>query len=136
MNYETVKLRLAINGQNVTAIKGRTIFDAAAAADSAVTYICADPRANAPSRYEIRAVEIDGKAKATLPYNRTLGSGMIANTGSDSLAREKRAILNKYLPGHNLAPYCYGCPAGMDVAGYIDLTARGEKAGGVKDNAR
>ena len=131
MNYETAKIRLTIDGQSVTAIKGQTIFDAAAAADVSIPNLCSDPRIKPSGRCEMCAVEVDGKAETILSCNTAVANGMIVNTESQALTKKRQAILDNYLSDHNaycLPPCQYDCPAGIDVAGYIELIAKGENA--------
>jgi formate dehydrogenase major subunit len=135
MNHVLAPTQLTIDGQSVTAVRGQTIFDVAAAADISIPNLCSDPRIKPSGRCEMCSVEIDGKEGTILSCNTIVASGMVIKTESEALTVKRQGILKNFLSDHNaycLPPCQYACPAGTDVAGYVDLIAKGENIAATK----
>jgi len=132
MNRESLTIQMTIDGKDVSATQGQTIFDAAAAQGISIPNLCYDPRMKPTGQCEMCSVELAGRDGAVLACNTTVADGMVVRTGSDALADKRRGILNTYLSDHNA--YCQppctdACPAGIDIAGYIDLILKKDYAG-------
>ncbi len=135
MNKEFSTIQLTINGQQVLAVKGQTIFNAAAAADIDIPNLCSDPRIKPSGRCEMCSVEIAGEYNTVLSCETPVTSGMVVTTESDALIVKRRTILNKFLADHNaycLPPCQYACPAGTHVADYVGLVAKGKHIDALK----
>ncbi len=132
MSYETATVQLTIDGMKVTALQGQSIFDAATASDISIPNLCYDPRMKPTGQCEMCSVEVEGREGMVLACNTPVASGMVIRTGSEALSAKRRGILDTYLSDHNA--YCQppctdACPAGINIAGYIDLIVKQDYAG-------
>ena len=132
MNHETLTIQLTIDGHTVSAFEGQTIYDAAAAQGISIPNLCYDPRMKPTGACGMCSVEIEGRDGTVEACNAPVAGGMVVRTGSDALSVKRRGILNTYLGDHNA--YCQppctdACPAGIDIAGYIDLILKKDYAG-------
>ncbi len=124
-------IKLEINGAVVLAHKGQSIYDAAAQAGISIPNLCYDRRIKPTGDCGMCAVEIDGQATVTA-CDTDVRDGMVIRTGSKALTDKRQTILNTYLSDHNA--YCQppctdACPAGIDIAGYIELILAKDYAG-------
>ncbi len=132
MNNDTSMVQLTIDGKTVMVLQGQTIYDAAAASDISIPNLCHDPRMKPTGQCEMCSVEVEGQDELVQACNTPVTGGMVITTGSGALTAKRRGILNTYLSDHN--PYCQlpctdACPAGIDIAGYIDLIIKKDYAG-------
>ncbi|MCP3972262.1 MAG: FAD-dependent oxidoreductase [Rhodobacteraceae bacterium] len=132
MSYETATVQLTIDGMKITALQGQSIFDAATASDISIPNLCYDPRMKPTGQCEMCSVEVEGREGMVLACNTPVASGMAIRTGSEALSAKRRGILDTYLSDHNA--YCQppctdACPAGINIAGYIDLIVKQDYAG-------
>ncbi len=132
MNYENTTIQLTIDGKNVSAIKGQSVYDAAKAAGISIPNLCHDPRMKPTGECGMCSVEIEGEAATVTACDNQASSGMSVRTTSEALTAKRQTILNTYLSDHNA--YCQppctdACPAGIDIAGYIDLILKKDYAG-------
>lgn len=117
------EFEVTIDGKSVRASAGQSIYGAAAKAGIDIANLCYDPRMKPTGDCGMCSVEIAGQADATA-CDTAAKPGMIITTTSAALTEKRQAILNTYLADHNA--YCQppctdACPAGIDIAGYIDL---------------
>ncbi len=132
MNKDVSVIELTINGKKISAIEGQTIYAAAEAQKIPIPNLCFDPRMKPTGDCGMCSVEISGKSDAVMACNMLVASGMIITTNSDTLSEKRQGILNTYLSDHNA--YCQppctdACPAGIDIAGYIDLILKEDYVG-------
>lgn len=131
MNEDTV-ITLEINGTVVLARNGQSIYDAAAKAGISIPNLCYDARMKPTGDCGMCAVEIDGQGGLATACDTQARNGMVIQTGSKALTDKRQTILNTYLSDHNA--YCQppctdACPAGIDIAGYIELILAKDYAG-------
>ncbi len=121
---ETRRYRLTINGQAIEARVGETILQAARRAGIAIPSMCDDPRLKPTGDCGLCVVEIQGSEGLIKACKTRVAEGLVIETETAALKAERKRILDSYLSNHNaycLPPCEYKCPAGIDVAGYIDL---------------
>ncbi len=116
-------IQLSIDGITVTSVAGQSIYDAAASAGISIPNLCYDARIKPSGDCGMCAVEIDGEGARATACDTLVAEGMVVRTGSPDLSAKRRKILNTYLSDHNA--YCQppctdACPAGIDIAGYIE----------------
>jgi len=132
MNYETAKVRLEIDGKPVEAMAGETILEAAGRAGIDIPAMCADPRMKPTGDCELCNVVLDGQPGLVKACMTEAKKGMAVRTENPELKALRKDRLNTYLADHNA--YCQppctdACPAGIDIAGYIDLILQKDYAG-------
>lgn len=121
------RCRIIIDGKSVDARPGDSILSAAKRANVEIPAMCADPRIKPTGTCDMCLVHlagVDGPVKACMTE---VADGMRIETESEALGARRRARLNRYLSDHNAycQPPCQAaCPAGIDVAGYIDLITK------------
>lgn len=115
---------LTIDGTPVTARAGQTIFEAARRAGIDIPAMCADPRIKPTGDCGLCTVRVAGQAAPVKACMTPVAGGMAVSVGGEDLDSARREQLNGYLSDHNAycQPPCQAaCPAGIDIAGYIDL---------------
>ncbi len=115
---------IVIDGRKVTAREGETIFTAAKRAGIEIPAMCADPRIRPTGQCDICIVEVTGREGPIKACMETVCAGMQVTVETDALKALRKSRLNQYLADHNAycQPPCQAaCPAGIDIAGYIDL---------------
>jgi formate dehydrogenase major subunit len=86
--------------------------------------MCADPRIKPTGQCDICVVEVAGRDRFVKACTELSVAGLEVTTESERLAAHRKSRLNAYLTDHNAycQPPCQtACPAGIDIAGYIDL---------------
>lgn len=124
---DTEECRLTIDGKPVAARSGETIFAAARRAGIEIPAMCADPRIKPTGSCNICQVEVAGRSGPVKACMEPVADGMQILVETDQLSALRKAQLNSYLSDHNAycQPPCQAaCPAGIDIAGYIDLIAQ------------
>lgn len=117
-------ISLTIDGRTIIAQHGQTIFEAARRAGVEIPAMCADPRIKPTGDCGLCTVTLDGAADPVKACVTPVAEGLSVSTGSAALDASRRERLNTYLSDHNAycQPPCQAaCPAGIDIAGYIDL---------------
>lgn len=132
MNYETAKIRLEIDGKPVEAMAGETVLEAARRAGVDIPAMCADPRMKPTGDCDLCNVVLDGGTGLVKACMTVAEKGMTVTTENPELKALRKDRLNTYLADHNA--YCQppctdACPAGIDIAGYIDLILQKDYAG-------
>jgi formate dehydrogenase alpha subunit len=118
---------LTIDGQVVVAAPGATILQAARKAGLAIPSMCDDPRLKPTGDCGLCVVEVAGVKGLVKACQATVAEGMDIQTQTPVLKQRRKEILDRYLSNHNaycLPPCEHRCPAGIDVAGYIDLIVK------------
>lgn len=119
--------QIVIDGKAVEAREGDTIYAAAKKAGIQIPAMCADPRIKPIGNCEICLVTVEGKDAPVKACLELAVEGMTVLTETDELKERRKARLNDYLSDHNAycQPPCQAaCPAGIDIAGYIDLITK------------
>lgn len=118
---------ITINGKPQRGSAGQTIFAAAQAAAVDIPTLCSDPRTKPTGSCGICVVEVAGTTGLQRACNTLLQPDMSIVTDSPIIRAARKEVLDGFLSDHNAycQPPCqYACPAGIDVAGYIDLIAQ------------
>jgi len=123
-------VELTINGQTVQARPGQTIYDAVTelGLDSIPT-LCHQPSLPAYGSCFVCVVEVEGRANLLPSCATKVAPGMVINTRSERVLASRKTALELLMSNHYadcLAPCVLGCPAHVDVQGYIALAARGQ----------
>ena len=117
-------ISLTIEGRPVVAQQGQTIFEAARRAGIEIPAMCADPRIKPTGDCGLCTVNVVGSTGPLKACTTPVAEGMVVTVFADALNAARRERLNGYLSDHNAycQPPCQAaCPAGIDIAGYIDL---------------
>jgi formate dehydrogenase major subunit len=124
--------RLEIDGRSVEAMAGETILAAARRAGIDIPAMCADPRMKPTGNCELCNVALDGQTDHVKACMTVAKEGMTVRTETSELKALRKDRLNTYLADHNAycqPPCTAACPAGIDIAGYIDLILQKDYAG-------
>jgi len=124
--------RLEIDGKPVDAMAGETILEAARRSGIEIPAMCADPRMKPTGDCELCNVVLDGQADLVKACMTVAAEGMTVQTMNPELKTLRKERLNTYLTDHNAycqPPCTAACPAGIDIAGYIDLILQKNYAG-------
>ncbi len=124
--------RLEIDGNQIEAQQGDTILTAARRAGIEIPAMCADPRIKPTGDCDLCHVALDGQTQHVKACTTPAGEGMSITTVNPELTALRQKRLNTYLSDHNAycQPPCQAaCPAGIDIAGYIDLILQKNYAG-------
>ncbi|MHA1529129.1 MAG: FAD-dependent oxidoreductase [Alphaproteobacteria bacterium] len=124
--------RLEIDGKPVEAMAGETILGAARRAGIDIPAMCFDPRMKPTGDCELCNVVLDGRADPVKACMIVAREGMTVQTMNARLKTLRKDRLNTYLADHNAycqPPCTAACPAGIDIAGYIDLILQKDYAG-------
>jgi formate dehydrogenase alpha subunit len=116
--------RLAINGHAVEGRTGESIVSAARRAGIAIPSMCDDPRLKPTGACGLCVVEVKGEANPVKACSTLVAEGLVVETETAALKALRKQRLDGYLSKHNAycAPPCQAaCPAGIDIAGYINL---------------
>ncbi len=138
MNLEAVAnlepCRLEIDGKSVEMMEGETILEAARRAGIEIPAMCADPRMKPTGDCDLCNVFLDGQTDLVKACMTVAEEGMKVETENSDLKALRKDRLNTYLADHNA--YCQppctdACPAGIDIAGYIDLILQKDYSGSI-----
>ena len=122
-------VRLEIDGRRVTAESDRTILEVARENGISIPTLCHDDRLEPFASCYLCVVRVGG-ARTLLPACATkVSAGMVVETTNEEIRRARRAALELLLSDHYadcIGPCQLSCPAGIDIQGYIGLTALGK----------
>ncbi len=124
--------RLEIDGKSVEAMAGETILEAAQRAGIEIPAMCFDPRMKPTGDCELCSVSVAGEKDLVKACMVVAKEGMTVETINPELKTLRKDRLNTYLSDHNAycqPPCTAACPAGIDIAGYIDLILQKDYAG-------
>lgn len=115
---------ISIDGKSAEARDGQSILEVARRAGIDIPAMCYDPRIKPTGDCGLCIVELDGADAPVKACVTAAAQGMSLKTDTDALKALRKARLDEYLSDHNAycQPPCQAaCPAGIDIAGYIDL---------------
>lgn len=122
-------VRLTIDGREVEALAGRTIFEAAAGADIRIPNLCSDGRMEPVAACRMCVVHVNTEKDIRTACTTSVEEGMRVTTDSEKLREHRRLILELILSDHNaycLPPCQNGCPDQLDIPGYVKAVAWGD----------
>ncbi|MBQ2753160.1 MAG: FAD-dependent oxidoreductase [Firmicutes bacterium] len=123
------KLRLNINGKEVTGYAGQTVLEVARENGIEIPTLCHDERVAAYGACGLCVVEQEGNPKLVRSCATVISEGMIIKTNTPKVLESRRTILELMFSDHcgDCRPPCaLACPAGTDCQGYVGMVANGE----------
>jgi len=120
---------VVINGKSIEAASGSTLLSAARRAGISIPSMCEDPRIKPSGECGMCLVEVAGRSEPVKACLTPVAEGLRIETETPALSALRRSRLNELLSNHNAycQPPCQAaCPAGIDIAGYINLIAKGK----------
>ena len=123
-------VNIEINGQPIAADPSQTILEVVHAQGlDRIPTLCHSPELKPYGSCFVCVVEVEGRPNLLPACATRVGAGMKIQTRSERVVASRRAALELLLSNHYadcLSPCKLGCPAGVDVQGYIALAAMGE----------
>ncbi len=123
------KLRLNINGKEVTGFSGQTILSVAKENDINIPTLCFDERTDIYGSCGLCMVEIEGFPKIMKSCATEISDGMVIRTDTEKVKESRKTNLELLLTQHigDCRPPCtIACPGETDCQGYVGLIANGE----------
>ena len=121
---------LVINGVKVEAEPSKTILDVIREHQLAdIPTLCQFKELDPNGSCEVCVAEIEGESELSQTCATLVRDGMVVNTETEAVKAARKAALDKLLSTHKadcFAPCRLGCPAGVDIQGYIALALRGQ----------
>ncbi len=121
--------RFVIDGMAIEAAAGSPILAAARKAGISIPSMCDDPRLKPGGECGMCLVEVAGHTEPVKACSTLVADGLDIKTMTPALSALRKARLDGFLSNHNAycQPPCQAaCPAGIDIAGYIALIAKGK----------
>ncbi len=129
------KLRLNINGIEVTGYDGQTILEVAKENGIEIPTLCYDERVAVYGACGLCVVEMEGSPKLLRACATTISEGMVIKTDTPKVIASRKAALELLLSDHNgdcRPPCALACPAQTDCQGYVGMVANGQYKEAVK----
>ena len=129
------KLRLNIDGIEVTGYPGQTILEVALENGITIPTLCHDKRMDTYGSCGICVVEAEGMPKLLRSCATTIDSGMVIKTNTKRVHESRKTNLELLLSQHIgdcRAPCVLACPGQTDCQGYVGLIANGETEAALK----
>ena len=123
------KLRLNIDGRELSGFKGQTILEAALENGIKIPSFCYDKRLDTYGACGICVVEMEGAPKLLRACATEITDGMVIMTNTARVRESRKVNLELLLSQHTgdcRAPCGAACPAHTDCQGYVGLIANGE----------
>lgn len=123
------KLRININGKELTGFAGQSILDIARENDIEIPTLCFDDRTEIYGSCGLCNVEVEGNPKMVKACATPITDGMVVTTESQRIYESRKTnlelLLSKHI-GDCVAPCKRACPAETDCQGYVGHIANGE----------
>ena len=123
------KIRLNINGREVTGFEGQTILDISRENGIDIPTLCHDERVEMYGSCGLCVVEAEGAPRLLRACSTFASNGMIISTDTERVRQNRKTALELLLSDHtgDCAPPCtLACPAQTDCQGYVGLIANGQ----------
>ena len=124
------KITLTINGQEVEAQAGQTIYEVVSQQKlDDIPVLCHAEGLKPYGSCFVCVVEVEGRPSLVPSCATKVAPGMVVTTKNERIAKSRKTALELLMSNHYadcLAPCVLGCPAHVDVQGYIALAARGQ----------
>ena len=123
------KLRININGKEVTGIAGQTILEVARENGIFIPTLCYDERTKIYGSCGLCMTEVEGNPKLCKACATVIAPGMVVRTNTERVIESRKTNLELLLSNHvgDCRPPCVkACPAQTDCQGYVGLIANGE----------
>ena len=129
------KLRLNINGIEVTAFPGQTVLEVAKENGIEIPTLCYDKRVKVYGACGLCVVEMEGSPKLFRACATAVAEGMVIKTDTPKVKESRKVALELLLSDHTgdcRPPCALNCPAGTDCQGYVGMVANGQFKEAVK----
>ncbi len=129
------KIRLNINGKEVTGFAGQTILEVARENKIDIPTLCYDKRVDIYGACGLCVVEAEGSPKLLRACATEISEGMVINTKTKRVVESRKTALELLLSDHvgDCRPPCaLNCPAGTDCQAYVGMVANGQYKEAVK----
>jgi formate dehydrogenase major subunit len=125
-------IELEINGKKVEAKTGQTIYEVVTEQGiDDIPVLCHSPELKPYASCFVCVVELEGKPNLVPSCATKVAPGMKVITRNERIEASRKTALELLMSNHYadcIAPCVIGCPAHVDVQGYIALAARGQYA--------
>lgn len=126
---KTLRVELTINGRKVSGEAGQTILDVVRAHQiDDIPTLCHDPRLEPYGSCFLCVVEVKGSPRLLPSCVTRIRDGMEVTTRNPRIVTSRKTALELLLSDHYADCVCPGqraCPAGVDIQGYLSLSALG-----------
>ncbi len=123
-------IKLEINGQTVEARPGQTVLEVVEEQKlDTIPTLCHSPELKPYGSCFLCVVELEGKPNLVPSCATPVAPGMKVTTRNERIEKSRRTALELLLSNHYadcVSPCMEGCPAGVDVQGYLVLANLGE----------
>jgi len=123
-------IKLEINGQPVEARPGQTVLEVVEEQKlDTIPTLCHSPELKPYGSCFLCVVELEGKPNLVPSCATPVAPGMKITTRNERIEKSRRTALELLLSNHYadcVSPCMEGCPAGVDVQGYLVLADLGE----------
>ena len=122
-------VKVFLNGLECEVESGITILEAARSNGIEIPTLCNDEQLEPFTSCWVCAVKLEGMRRYVPSCGTRVSSGMKIWTDTEDVRAVRRMALELLLSNHRgdcIAPCKAACPAGVDVQGYIALTAQGQ----------
>ena len=126
---DPVMVTLEINGRKIEVEEGTTILEAASNAGIRIPTLCKVENFPPAASCFLCAVKIEGRRTLAPSCATPVENGMIVYTDSDEVRAARKTALELLLSDHVgdcIGPCRTGCPARMDIPGFITKIAEGD----------
>ncbi|MGI6493117.1 MAG: FAD-dependent oxidoreductase [Peptococcaceae bacterium] len=123
------KIKINIDGQEITATAGMNIFEIAQENGIDIPHLCYDERMKPYGACGLCVVEIEGMPKLARSCATVATDGMVIKTNTPRTTVTRKAALSLLVSDHrgDCRPPCVlACPAHTDCQGYVGLIANGQ----------
>ncbi|MBR5468278.1 MAG: FAD-dependent oxidoreductase [Firmicutes bacterium] len=129
------KLRLNINGIEVTGFPGQTVLEVARENGIDIPTLCYDERVKVYGACGLCVVEMEDSPKLFRACATAIAEGMVIKTNTPKVKESRKIALELLMSDHTgdcRPPCALNCPAGTDCQGYVGMVANGEFKEAVK----
>jgi formate dehydrogenase major subunit len=119
---------LTIDGREVTVEQGTTVLQAARRLGITIPTLCLVEGIEPVAACYLCSVQVEGQKRLSPSCALPAADGMVVVTDSDDVRASRKMALELLLSDHAgdcIAPCSAGCPAGLDVSGYVYELASG-----------
>ena len=124
------KIKLKINGKSIEAMEGQTILEVVREQElDTIPTLCHSPELPPYGSCFVCVVEVKGRWNLVPSCATRVTEGMEVETKNERIIASRKTALELLLSNHYadcVSPCMEGCPAGVDVQGYIALSAMGQ----------
>ena len=123
------KIRLNIDGKEVSGFAGQTILEVATENNIDIPTLCYDEKVKIYGSCGLCVVEMEGSPKLLRACATTIANGMVISTNTERVRASRKAALELLMSDHvgDCRPPCsLNCPAGTDCQGFIGMVANGQ----------